>query len=492
MNLTPTSFFSVLPGAPPMGGVPGVPAAAAAAGFTQAVDAALAGAPGMLVPPGPLVARPENAAPAGPAPVRTASTGAAPTGPATPDPATPGPVMPSLVPAQGWQGSAASAWPELAAIAPALVEAVPSGRAAPTQPAPAAEPQPLLKAPVASTLAPSPQAAPAQAFPMPATTPAPTIAAADRVGQTPETTEPAPEEEPASDTAASDERAVAPPAPDLPTPAPSAPIASPALAIALRPAPAPAPREASSEGDEVGAFEPARPAGNALVHDAAGRDSSAGAANARPAPTGFADRVAAIVPEPHAPAQAAGGDAVTPVADIARAQLAAAPASAPSAEPAPSMAKLPEPVVTARAGQIGHEMGVEIARRVSAGGDELTVRLNPVEMGRIEVRLAFDERGSLRAVVAAESPAALDLLRRDSADLGRALADAGVRSDAQSFRFDARAGGGDGGQPWQRQRGGQDGGQGSVPGRGYADAGSASEELLCRPLRTSGRVDLMA
>lgn len=486
MNLTPTSFFAVLPGASPMGGVPGVPAAATAAGFTQAVDAALAGAPGMLVPPALPAARPGNAAPAGPAPVRAAPTDAAPTGPATP-----GPAMPSLMAAQGWQGSAASAWPELAAVAPTLVEAVPSDRAALTQPVPATGPQPPLKASVASTPTPSPQAAPAQALPMPATTPAPAFAAADRVGPTPETAEPAPEQEPASDLVVSDEPAVALPAPVLPTPAPSAPIASPALAIALRPD-SPAPREPSSEGDEGGAFEPTRPAGNALFHDALGRDPGAGAANAQPAPTGFADRVAAIVPEPHAPAQAVGGDAVVPAADMARAQLAAAPASAPSADPTPDVGKLPEPVVTARAGQIGREMGVEIARRVSAGGDELTVRLNPVEMGRIEVRLAFDERGSLRAVVAAESPAALDLLRRDTADLGRALADAGVRSDAQSFRFDARAGGGDGGQPWQRQRGGQDGGQGAVSGRGYADAGNASEEPLYRPLRTSGRVDLMA
>lgn len=459
MNLTPTSFFAVLPGSPPMGGIPGAPAAATTAGFTQTVDAALAGTPGMLVPPGLSIARPEGAVPAGLV--------------------TPGPT-----PAQGWQGSATSAWPNLAAIDPTLVDAVPSDQAAPAQPSPAAEPQPSLKAPVSPAPTPSLQAAPAQALPLPVTTPAPAVAVADGIEPTPETAEPTSEEKLASDTGISDELATALPAPNLPTPAPSAPIAPALLA-----APRPNPQEMSGEGDVVVASEPAPPAGSALVHDMARRDD---APSAQPTPTGFADRVAAIAPEPHAPAQAIGGNAVAPVADMARAQLAAAPASAPSAEPAPDIAKLPEPVVTARAGQIGREMGMEIARRVSAGGDELTVRLNPVEMGRIEVRLAFDERGSLRAVVAAESSAALDLLRRDSADLGRALADAGVRSDAQSFRFDARAGGGDGGQPWQRQRGGQDGGQGSVPGRGYADAGSASEEPLYRPLRTSGRVDLMA
>lgn len=130
-------------------------------------------------------------------------------------------------------------------------------------------------------------------------------------------------------------------------------------------------------------------------------------------------------------------------------------------------------------------MGVEIARHLSAGGTELTVRLNPAEMGRIEVRLSFDDGGTLRAVVAAESAAALDMLRRDSADLGRALTDAGVRADAASFRFDSRSGGGEGGQFWQRQQ------QGRQRGRSATEESPASEPVH-HNVRPSGRIDLMA
>jgi flagellar hook-length control protein FliK len=145
------------------------------------------------------------------------------------------------------------------------------------------------------------------------------------------------------------------------------------------------------------------------------------------------------------------------------------------------------PVVTAQPGQIGREVGVEIARRISAGGEELIVRLDPAELGRIEVRMSFDERGGLHAVIAADSPVALDMLRRDSADLSRSLNDAGVRSDAQSLRFQ-NDGGGNGGQPrspWLT----------ADPKSARQVDGIFTDEFEgtpYRPVRTSGRYDLLA
>ncbi|MCD2317087.1 flagellar M-ring protein FliF [Sphingomonas sp. IC-11] len=81
--------------------------------------------------------------------------------------------------------------------------------------------------------------------------------------------------------------------------------------------------------------------------------------------------------------------------------------------PAPT-ARLPEHEINARAGHIGHEMGVAIAKRITSGGEELTVRLSPGEFGKIEVRMAFDDGGILRAVVAAERTEALDLFPRST------------------------------------------------------------------------------
>ncbi|MBB5713700.1 flagellar hook-length control protein FliK [Sphingomonas aerophila] len=218
----------------------------------------------------------------------------------------------------------------------------------------------------------------------------------------------------------------------------------------------------------------------------------AAAANDQAAPdTGFADRLAAqtTVPAPAARQEAAVPPTALPpavrIGTDAASPLATAPAAAHAVKPQEM------PSVTAQSGRIGHEMGVHIARRVIDGSSELTVRLNPAEMGRVEVRIAFDDAGTLRATVAAERPAALDLLRRDSADLGRALNDAGVRADGQSFRFDTRAGTGDG-QAWQRNGSQQDGGrQQQSGGRGYA-GDTPADEPVYRALRTSGRVDLMA
>jgi flagellar hook-length control protein FliK len=165
--------------------------------------------------------------------------------------------------------------------------------------------------------------------------------------------------------------------------------------------------------------------------------------------------------------------------------VAAAPAVS-ATPPAP----VPEARVMAEPGRMGHEMAVAIARHTAEGGGEaLTVRLNPAEFGRIDVTLSFDDRGTLRAVLAAETPAALDVLRRDSADLGRALSDAGMRTDAQSFRFDTRQGGADaGGQGAQ----GQQRWQPAATPRTLATATADLPEPEYRPLRTRGGVDLMA
>lgn len=139
-------------------------------------------------------------------------------------------------------------------------------------------------------------------------------------------------------------------------------------------------------------------------------------------------------------------------------------------------------------------LGLAIARQTHAGRDELTVRMDPAELGHIQVKLGFDDSGSLRAVVSADSPQVLDAIRRDLPEITRALGDAGVRADAQSFTFErgstdgnssTGAGGGSAGS--SGQRGGQQTGQnagGQDPRR--------SEPLWQRPQRRSGRLDLIA
>ncbi|MBB3474598.1 flagellar hook-length control protein FliK [Sphingomonas sp. BK345] len=96
----------------------------------------------------------------------------------------------------------------------------------------------------------------------------------------------------------------------------------------------------------------------------------------------------------------------------------------------------------ARLGTIGQDTGVALARGVADGRDHVAIRLDPPDLGRIDVQLSFGQDGGLRAVVASDNRAALDLLRHDLDQLQRALADAGVRADAQSFHFSERQSGG--------------------------------------------------
>ncbi|MBB3032473.1 flagellar hook-length control protein FliK [Alteriqipengyuania lutimaris] len=183
-------------------------------------------------------------------------------------------------------------------------------------------------------------------------------------------------------------------------------------------------------------------------------------------------------------------------ADVAAAALDSGPAAGEllpqsrtdplrNAPPAPGApASQPAPV-SARPGEIGHQLGVEIVRHGLDGRDSMTIRLDPVEMGEIQIRLQFDDRGTMRAIVTAESSAALEMLRRDSADLVRALGDAGVRTDAQSFQFEGRGQG----RGEQQQHGRPQ--TPSDPNRVLAEAeddGAAPPQRL----HTSGQLDLIA
>lgn len=189
-----------------------------------------------------------------------------------------------------------------------------------------------------------------------------------------------------------------------------------------------------------GALVPATPAPSAALTATARPDNAAAGpaieADGAPRPAGKAKDMAVAspidapaLPSTDAPDAAAFGDMLS-----ARVASAAAPDKIAAATPPPPAT----PVISAQAGRIGHELGIEVARRVHEGGDELTVRLDPAQYGQIEVKMHFDDGGQLRATVTAHQGATLDLLRRDSSDLARAMNDAGIGTDAQSFRFEGR------------------------------------------------------
>ncbi len=106
------------------------------------------------------------------------------------------------------------------------------------------------------------------------------------------------------------------------------------------------------------------------------------------------------------------------------------PASAPvPAAPAPA-----SPAPMPKSAQFAQQVGIAIARRVTEGRDELVVRMEPAELGKIQVRIAFDQ-GNLRVTLTADTAVVVEVLQRSSGELTRTLQDAGVATDQQSFRF---------------------------------------------------------
>ena len=253
---------------------------------------------------------------------------------------------------------------------------------------------------------------------------------------------------------------------------------------------------------------PVRPHQSELTQ-AAPQPSRASAPN--PATTQLIADAASNSPAVHVSSSDRGSDAFAPVlanVDGEPAPIAAgAPAAhhtavgQPVAAPPPSASQLSvspavpdahsrtelHPEIAFRPDKVAREIGLEIARRVSAGSEELVIRLDPAELGRINIRMTVNEHGQLRAVVAADTAAVVDAIRNDLSELTRALEQAGLRTDSQSFRFD-RSGGGDPGGAWQQRYQDQAAPRGNEP-RGTA---VTDDEVAYRPMATNGRVNMMA
>lgn len=164
-----------------------------------------------------------------------------------------------------------------------------------------------------------------------------------------------------------------------------------------------------------------------------------------------ADQAAAAAPVPaqtaNNPTPAGGG--VTPNANIPQAAAAVAGQKQPAAVTAAE-----RPVVSAVAASGGANMtfatqraeaalkpraiaqiALSIQHAAAAGRDRLRLKLDPAELGRVEVRLEMSRDHHLKAQILVERPETLDLLQRDARQLQRALADAGIEADAQDLSF---------------------------------------------------------
>jgi flagellar hook-length control protein FliK len=119
--------------------------------------------------------------------------------------------------------------------------------------------------------------------------------------------------------------------------------------------------------------------------------------------------------------------------DASAAALAPQPAS-PSAPNAPTAA----PALVAQNAPVlvpPEALGVVIARKALEGVNKFEMRLDPPELGRLDVTLEVDEHGATRAHIRAERPEALELLQREAKGMEQALRQAGLQFDQSNLTF---------------------------------------------------------
>ena len=80
-------------------------------------------------------------------------------------------------------------------------------------------------------------------------------------------------------------------------------------------------------------------------------------------------------------------------------------------------------------------LAARIAQGVGSGASTIDIRLDPPELGRVEVRLELGPENTVRAVLAAERPETLSELERTSEELENALADSGLDLENDGLEF---------------------------------------------------------
>jgi flagellar hook-length control protein FliK len=113
---------------------------------------------------------------------------------------------------------------------------------------------------------------------------------------------------------------------------------------------------------------------------------------------------------------------------------------------------------TQRAAPAAAQVGREIIRRFDGGNTSFELRLDPPELGRVEVRMEVSRDHKVTAVISADNPQALAEMARHARDLEQQLQSAGLELGENGLSFDLRQGreGGDAEQSAQGRGGGDD------------------------------------
>src|SRR5207237_2793670 len=83
-------------------------------------------------------------------------------------------------------------------------------------------------------------------------------------------------------------------------------------------------------------------------------------------------------------------------------------------------------------------LALEIAASARSGKSRFEIRLDPADLGRIDVRIEVDRNGQVTSHLTVEKPETLSMLRQDAPQLQQALNDAGLKTGNGGLQFSLR------------------------------------------------------
>ena len=198
-------------------------------------------------------------------------------------------------------------------------------------------------------------------------------------------------------------------------PAPQA-VAQPTARTTAKPSTQPV--EATTEPDAREA-QPDAPAANAKSQQAKAPAAGAIAIDAPAAPVA---QSASVAPDA---SQIAQGNAIMTTASQASTHVQQAAVDTGAQRAAPAAAQVSR----------------EIIRRFDGGNTSFELRLDPAELGRVEVKMEVTRDHRVTAVITADNPQALTELARHARELEQQLQSAGLQLSDSGLSFDLRQGG---------------------------------------------------
>jgi flagellar hook-length control protein FliK len=159
-------------------------------------------------------------------------------------------------------------------------------------------------------------------------------------------------------------------------------------------------------------------------------------ANAADAKAGTSDRTADATPATATPHAHAGTQAAVPTTDTS-AQAASAVQAPLINTTSATTATLTATAANANAIPISG-VPIEIAAAARAGKTRFDISLDPLDLGRIDVRINVDRNGQVTSHLTVEKPETLQMLRQDAPQLQRALDDAGLKTGSNGLSFSLR------------------------------------------------------